>query len=570
MRIGVSTSMTRRRRAAGRLLPVLAALLFAASWGNAPLFAQAVPAGGVLTSAPGGVLTLWTDPRTGQLFTRPGRGRVPMRLEIANPAAQNALEQQLDAQKAETAKLSQQLSAQQAKTATMAKQVSDITPAWQDYVGNLKNKVSIGTLVWFDYGLFTHTGWGPQYLTQMNWPGPGNNLYNSFFLNRAYINFVFNPTKDWTVRVTPNIYTMTGPTANQNFGRASAYSNSLIGNLGYRLKYAYLQWNTPFKNLGIDAIKDDMIQLGEIPQPITAWEEDLYGFRFVNLTTWNWAESSTFPGIAIQGPITFGPEHLQYIDYNIGAFNNAGFHTLEGTNTKEVQGRISIYPFGARWRFDGLGLTSYYAYGYGNNTPDLASIPAALKGPNANIQRFAEVVAYTAETWGLAFEYDWGRNAWSPGNEFSASGPAAVYGLTPNLPAPLALNYAAYANLANALMNNGRTEQQGFNFFGHYHIPNTNLTVFGWLKQWNPNTKVNVNPFDFQTVTLGVAYQWNEYLRFALDTQNTLFYHNQFNFPVSYAKTFGYSNPTGFTATSIPDAVTRDTHAIMLNAEFAF
>jgi hypothetical protein len=94
--------------------------------------------------------------------------------------------------------------------------------------------------------------------------------------------------------------------------------------------------------------------------------------------------------------------------------------------------------------------------------------------------------------------------------------------------------------------------------------------LFGWLKQWNPNTKVRTNPFDFQTVTLGVSYQWNEYLRFAVNTQNTLFYHDQYNFPVPYAEQFNYTSPKGFTAAAIPDVVTRDTHSIFLNGEFAF
>jgi hypothetical protein len=514
---------------------------------------------------------LWTDPKTGQVFTRPGRGRIPLHLGLVNPADQRALEQQLDAQKAETAKLEQQLNQQQAQTAVVAKQVNDFQPAWQNYLDNMKNKVSIGTLVWFDYGLFTHTGYGPQHLTQVNWPGPGNNMYNSFYLDRAYLNFFFNPTEDWTVRVTPNIYTMTGDTANQGVGRTSAYGSSLTGDLGYRLKYAYLQYNTPFKNFGLENIAKDQIVMGEIPNPETSWEEDLYGFRFVNLTTWNWAESSTFPGITIQGPVTFGPENRQYIDYNIGVFNNGGFHTLEFSNSAQFQGRVSLYPFGAKWRFDGLGLTTYYTYGYGNATPDVASGNTAFKQPGANLERLAEIVAYTAENWGLAFEYDWGKNAWTSGNEFSAVGPAPVFGITPSgLTKTELLNLQAYSNLALALMNNGRTTQQGFNFFGHFHIPTTRLTLFGWLKQWNPNTDVKTNPFDFQTVTLGVAYQWNEYLRFAIDSQNTLFYHNQYNFPVSYAKQFNFTAPTGFTGTSIPDVVTPDTHAVFGNVEFAF
>ena len=569
---------TRRKRPLGvTMLGAFVALTTTLLYLASPLMAQSSSSSstpGMTGGASFGSLTLWTDPKTGEVFTRPGRGRVPLIINTgASASAQRAVEQQLDEQKAKTAKLAQQLAQQQQQTAAVSKQVQEEAPAWQDYLASYKNKVSIGTQVWFGYSIFSHPGWGPQYLTQQIWPGPGNDGYNDFFLHRAYLNFFFFPTEDWTVRVTPNIYTAQGSTANQAFGGNAGIPNTNVGNLGYRVKYAYLQYNTPFKNLGINAIKTDKIIIGVQPQPITAWEEDLYGYRFVNLTTWNMSEASTYPGISIQGPITFGPENLQYIDYNVGVFDNASFHAFEGTNTKEVQGRVSIYPFGARWRFQGLGITSYYAFGYGNNTPDQAQLPTFFKGPNSEIERLAEIVHYSGENWGIAFEYDWGRNAWSPGNQFSGSGPAAVFGLTPNgnvVPPASALAQAAYANLADALLNNGRSYQQGFNFFGHYHIPQTRYTLFGWLEQWNPNTQVKNDPFDYQRVVLGIAYQWNEYLRFAIDTQNTLFYHSQYNMPVSYAKQFNWVAPPKFTGSSIPDVVTRDTHMFMLNAEFVF
>lgn len=557
------------------LLSGAAALMLMLICGTSPLFAQdASPAAGsmAVVSGAGGpaALTLWTDPTTGQVFTRPARGRLPLRINASSLAAQQAVEQQLQEQKAQTAKLARQVDQQQAQTAAVTQQVKEIRPAWQDYLASFKNKVSIGTQMWFAYSLFPHTGYGPQFLTQEVWPGPGNNMWNNFFLHRTYINLFFYPTEDWTLRITPNLFAMQGSTANQAFGRSSAISNSNVGNLGFRVKYGYVQWNTPFEKSGMDSVKNDKIIIGVQPQPLTAWEEDLYGYRFVNLTTWNMSEASTFPGITIQGPITFGPEHLQYIDYNIGVFNNASFHAFEGTNTKEAQGRVSIYPFGAQWRFQGLGITSYYAFGYGNNTPDLASIPTVFKGPNSQIERLAEIVHYSAENWGLAFEYDWGRNAWTPGNMFSGSGPAEVFGFTPvDLPAPVTLDQTAYASLANALLNNGRSYQQGFNFFGHYHIPTTGFTLFGWLEQWNPNTQVKNDPFDFQRVVLGLAYQWNEYLRFALDTQNILYYHNQYNFPVSYAEKFNFVPPKGLGST-IPNVITRDVHAFMLNVEYVF
>ncbi len=498
----------------------------------------------------------WTDPVSGQVFTKPGPGRVPLPLPLVTPASQQALASQLQRQQQQTTQLQQQ--------------VQEMKPAWQDITNNLKNKVSVGAQLWGDYSFYTHTSYGPQLLTQLNPPGPGNNSFNSFDITRAYINLFWYPTDDWTLRITPNIYRTLGATTNQSFGRTTGFGSDLTGDLGYRLKYGYVQWNTPFKNLGIEAIKDDKFVLGQQPQPLTAWEEDLYGYRFVNLTTWNMSMASTFPGVTVQGPITFGSKHLQYIDYNIGAFDNASFHALEATNTKEVMARVSVYPLGARWRFDGLGITSFYDFGYGNVTPDVAQLPAVLKGPNSEIERLAEIVHYTAETWGIGFEYDWGRNAWSPGNMFSGAGPAEAFGLIPTLSPALTLNQSAYAALANALLNNGRSYQQGFNFFGHYHIPDTRFTAFGWLEQWQPNTQVQSNPFDFERIILGVAYQYNEYLRFAFDYQTILYYQNQYNFPVSYAKTFNFVAPKGFKKSTIPDVVSPDLHVFMLNVEYAF
>ncbi len=554
------------------LYALLAVALTGATFGlmiAAP--AQSVFAQSTAT-APSKSLTLWADPRTGQLFIKPGRGRVRVALPAAGISTgdlQKAVEEQVQTQaEPQLRKSQEQIQQLQSSNAQLVAQMQEIRPAWRDYIDNFRNRFRVGALVYGDYAFFTHTGYGPQFLTQENWPGPGNNLYNSFDLTRAYLNFFFFPTPDWTLRVTPNIYRMIG-SANDKFGRTGAIGSSLDGNYGYRIKYGYIQGGHPFQ--GIDALKDDTLIIGVQPQPITAWEEDLYGFRWVNLTTWNMAVASTFPGIAVGGPINFGSERLQYADYDIGVFGNGNFHQVEGTDTKQVWGRMSIYPFGARWRFDGLGITSVYSYGYGNTLPDLASLPTQYKGPNAVIQRLAEIVHYTGYNWQLAGEFDWGRNAFSPASEFSAVGPAAFFGVTPTgESASFVLNQEAYANLANAFMNNGRTVQEGFNFFGHYHFTGTPFTLFGWFEQWMPNMQVNKDPFDFQRLVLGIAYQYNEYLSFALDTQNIFYYHSQFSVPVSYAKEFNWTAPKGFAGSSIADAVPRDVHAIMLNVQFAY
>ena len=38
-----------------------------------------------------------------------------------------------------------------------------------------------------------HTGFGPAQYDNNQWPGPGNNLYNTFDIDRAYLNFYFYP-----------------------------------------------------------------------------------------------------------------------------------------------------------------------------------------------------------------------------------------------------------------------------------------------------------------------------------------------------------------------------------------
>jgi hypothetical protein len=90
------------------------------------------------------------------------------------------------------------------------------------------------------------------------------------------------------------------------------------------------------------------------------------------------------------------------------------------------------------------------------------------------------------------------------------------------------------------------------------------------FEEFLPNDLIREDPLDFQRYVAGLSYQYNEYLRFALDTQALMFYHSQFPFPVSYAKTFGFTSPKGFKATAIDNPVPRDTQAVFLNAEFSY
>ncbi len=317
-------------------------------------------------------------------------------------------------------------------------------------------------------------------------------------------------------------------------------------------------------------MKGGTVTMGSIPNPFVAWEEDLYGYRFVNLTPWNYLSlSSTQLGISMEGPIRLGGGETTYLDYGLGVYDNGSFHAFEQTDTKQVMGRLTAYPFGADWRFQGLGLTGFYNYGYGNTTPDTVNIPTALKASDAHIERIAALVHYSQPLWNLVGEFDYGQNAFSLANLFSGAGTPDAFGTasgpsisgntlgdqrltgappTGKLSCSSTANtpptpcYNAFASFGpqtavyRAILQNGRERNIGVDFFGHFNIPNTKLSVFGMFQWFMPNDNIAENPLDFQRFIAGIAYQYNEYLRFAIDSQNFSFYHNQFGIPVGTAE----------------------------------
>ena len=170
------------------------------------------------------------------------------------------------------------------------------------------------------------------------------------------------------------------------------------------------------------------------------------------------------------------------------------------------------------------------------------------------------LVHYTAENWGLIFEYDYGHNAFSTSNAFSGSAPSTTAGSP----------YINFNTMATGFLNNANTTQQGFDLMGHYHIPHTPFTAFGLWSLWHPNTQVTSDPLDFQRWVIGMQWQVNEYLRFAIDSQNINYYRPQGSVSEAYVDTFvpGVFKKPG--TKIIPDAVPIDTHSIFLNMEFSY
>src|SRR5438552_8682361 len=114
--------------------------------------------------------------------------------------------------------------------------------------------------------------------------------------------------------------------------------------------------------------------------------------------------SSSQIGLGFSGPLRLLGGEKTFVDYAFGVYDNGNFRTPEQTNTKQVMGRATIYPFGANWRYDGFGVGGFYNYGYGNTAPDSDSVNTSLKSSDAHFTRIAALMHYAAENWNVLGE----------------------------------------------------------------------------------------------------------------------------------------------------------------------
>jgi hypothetical protein len=232
-------------------------------------------------------------------------------------------------------------------------------------------------------------------------------------------------------------------------------------------------------------------------------------------------------------------------------------------------GRVTVNPLGAKSRYDSLGLTYFYDYGWPNKANDVqdghAGTGASKTAAYAHIMRMAALLHYNADPalfdgwgWGLIGEWDYGNNAFSSGNLYSGSGPSDAIGVT-------SLNgYGPWNKMVGALLGTGQATQMGWDVMGHLDIKNTPFTIFGLWQAFQPNTQSQIatNPLDFYRYDLGLQYLINKNLRVAFTAQGINYHHSQFTFPKTQVGST--------TIAETPFAVPRDTHAFFLNFEFKY
>jgi hypothetical protein len=350
----------------------------------------------------------------------------------------------------------------------------------------------IGATFFADWSYYNNTGFGQQFMdTPTNQLAPGNDGYNTFEINRAYLNFLYTPNEHVALRVTPDIY------------------RNSDGSYVLRLKYGYVDFQKIF---GDGAFKNTKITFGQTQQPLTDWEEGLYGYRYTTLTPWNYLSlSSTYVGAKIHGPIESNGK--EYLDYDLGVFNNNSFHAVELNETKSFMVRGTVYPFGTTADRTGLGFTIFNDFGY------KAAIPSATQ---TSLDRLAAIAFYQTHSKSaqIAFEYDWGHNAYSTGNLFNGAGtPSGAF--------------AGLATEATAALA-GDTHQRGFDVFGHVRLGNSPFALWGLYEYFQPNTDYNyrgagynANPIDFERTVGGISYSVTKQFDLAFGDENFHWLHPQ-------------------------------------------
>jgi TolA-binding protein len=342
-------------------------------------------------------------------------------------------------------------------------------------------------VTWFgSFSHFTAAGAAPAFqdVPTIQLPA-GEKGLNAFEVGRAYVNFLYTPDQRVTLRLTPDIY------------RQADNSYSL------RLKYAFVDFQKIFGN---GAFKNDKLTFGQTQQPLTDWEEGLSGYRYAYLTPWNYISlSSTYAGVKLHGPIEMNGK--EYLDYDLGVFNTASFHSLETNDKKQVMARLTLYPFGTKADRTGLGFTFFDDYGYNTKLPSQRSTPLNRMSILAHYQTMDK-------KYQIAFEYQLGHNAASLGN-LGLSGVT-----TPFDPA--------------VVLPSEHTRQQGFDLFGHARLGNSPFQVFGLFQYFQPNTHfvpssigLTSNPLDFERTVGGISYKVTNQFDVSFGDENFHWRHPQ-------------------------------------------
>ncbi len=251
--------------------------------------------------------TLWQDPKTGQVFTKPGEGRVPVDLSTLT-APQSSPAQAASAPAGD-------YSSQAFKDA--------VTNAIGEKKANTYPKIHIGGLMYGEY----YYNLDKENTTNDN---GHKDAKNAFVLNRGYLNVFADLTPQIGVRITSDLNRVGGITdGGANVGNTN-------GDYEFRLKYYYVDFHKflPFYQ-GME------VKMGQFQTPWLDYEEGLWEFRVVDnmmIEKEGYINAGDL-GVDFRGPLPKG-----YGSWQVSVDNGEGYHADETNKYKAVEARLTVNP----------------------------------------------------------------------------------------------------------------------------------------------------------------------------------------------------------------------------------
>jgi hypothetical protein len=265
---------------------------------------------------------------------------------------------------------------------------AQVTAAAASTPPNDTQNISVGATIFYDYTVQTT----PK-VKDGNTP-PNDVTLSAFQLQRTYINVTGNISHLVSFRITPDIVR-----------DANAADAALNGNLVFRIKYGYAQFNL---DQYTGSWKANWVKLGIQQTPYLDYSEGIYRYRFQGtmFTERVGAFASADAGVSYHSNL---PNN--YGDFHVGFFNGENYNRVEVNDQKAFMVRGTFRPFGrgkpeARgWRVTGFWdndapsqggrrdraffQTTYehkyfnFGYEYMNQNDQAAGTPATIVDVNA-------------------------------------------------------------------------------------------------------------------------------------------------------------------------------------------
>jgi hypothetical protein len=298
--------------------------------------------------------SLWQDPQTGQLYTKPADGRVPVDVvkDLKMPeSAMGGLYEDANGTvytkpgegRKPVAMVSQAPAAPQASEAREGGAADYSTKAFSDAVKHVIGEEEAAHYPKLKIGALAYVNYFYDFDKEKLNPDGSKGARNNFELTRGYINFNADLTPEIFFRFTPDIT------------RITSSSNSQHGDLALRVKYLYVG----FKDF-LDFYPSFQAKLGQFQGAWLDHEEALWTYRVQGtmLIEREGFMNSANLGVDFQGKLPNG-----FGEWQFNVDNGEGYHLEEQNKYKSVQARVTLHPLPNNEYTKGFEVTGFTFFG---------------------------------------------------------------------------------------------------------------------------------------------------------------------------------------------------------------